>query len=233
MLRIEGLNSAYIRGADILRSLDFGLKSGELVAVMGRNGMGKTTLIKTIMGLMPYCSGDISFMGQRILGRKSYQISNMGVAYVPQGREIFNDFTVEQNLLLGALGKMIVFPDFDLVYRHFPILGERRKQLAGTMSGGQQQQLAIARAIIGKPGLLLLDEPSEGIQPSIVHEIAQTLKNISAKESLTILLIEQNLDLVTMLAERVDFIENGRIVESVDVGAVTTDASLVSRFMSV
>ncbi|MDR1656818.1 MAG: ABC transporter ATP-binding protein [Deltaproteobacteria bacterium] len=233
MLNIDCLHSAYIRGANILKNLSFHIKPGELVAVMGRNGMGKTTLVKTIIGLMPYLSGDIRFLEEKILGRKSYEISNLGVAYVPQGREIFKDFTVEQNLLLGVLGKKKKVSDFDLAYQHFPILAERRKQLAGTMSGGQQQQLAIARAIIGKPKLLLLDEPSEGIQPNIVHEIAATLKQISATESLTILLIEQNLELVTRLVDRVDFIENGQIVHSVDVKIIHEDPELVARFMSV
>ncbi|MDR1486620.1 MAG: ATP-binding cassette domain-containing protein, partial [Deltaproteobacteria bacterium] len=151
MLNIDGLHSAYIRGANILDDLKLNISAGELVAVMGRNGMGKTTLVRTIMGLMPYCSGEIRFLNKTILGRKNHEISNYGVAYVPQGREIFQGFTVEQNLLLGVLGNKKLVPNFDFAYDHFPILAERRKQMAGTMSGGQQQQLAIARAMMGRP----------------------------------------------------------------------------------
>ena len=233
MLHIKSLHSAYIKGANVLHGLGLTIQAGELVAVMGRNGMGKTTLVKTIMGLMPHVHGIMQFLGRDIVGKKSHEISNYGIAFVPQGREIFKDFTVEQNLLMGVLGKKNLSADFDFAYHHFPILAERKKQLAGTMSGGQQQQLAIARAMMGQPKLLLLDEPSEGIQPNIVHEIAATLKKISAEERLTVLVIEQNMELVSMLAERVDFIENGQIAQSVDISTARLNPALIEQYLSV
>ena len=233
MLEISGLKSSYIKGASVLHDLDLSICAGELVGIMGRNGMGKTTLVKTIMGLMPYTSGSIKFLDREIRGLKPHQVSNLGIAYVPQGREIFMDFTVEQNLLLGAIGKKNLKPDFEEAFEHFPILKERLNQMAGTMSGGQQQQLAIARAMMGKPKLLLLDEPSEGIQPNIVHEIAVTLKKISKDQNLTVIVIEQNTELVTMLAERVDFMENGQIMDSVGIDVVCNNPEIIDKYLSV
>ena len=233
MLEISGLESSYIKGANVLHGLNLSVGTGELVGLMGRNGMGKTTLVKTIMGLMPFTKGSIKFLDQEIRGLKPHQISNLGVAYVPQGREIFMDFTVEQNLLLGAIGKKNLKPDFEQAFEHFPILKERLSQMAGTMSGGQQQQLAIARAMMGQPKLLLLDEPSEGIQPNIVHEIAVTLKKISKEQKLTVIVIEQNTELVTMLAERIDFMENGQVVDSVGIDQACLNPAIMDKYLSV
>lgn len=233
MLEISNLESSYIKGANVLHGLNLSIGTGELVGLMGRNGMGKTTLVKTIMGLMPFSKGSIKFLDQEIRGLKPHQISNSGIAYVPQGREIFMDFTVEQNLLLGAIGKKHLKPDFEQAFEHFPILRERISQIAGTMSGGQQQQLAIARAMMGQPKLLLLDEPSEGIQPNIVHEIAATLKKISKEQKLTVIVIEQNTELVTMLAERIDFMENGQVVDSYNVEQVCLRPEIMDQYLSV
>ena len=177
MLTVDGLIAGYQHGSRVLDGVSFHVRRGEIVALMGRNGMGKSTVLRAITGHLPAAKGTIALDGEEILGRASHEIANLGVGYVPQGREIFGDFTTEENLLMGVIGKKGLpnkVPDW--AYEIFPMLRERRWQRAGTMSGGQQQQLAIMRALVGEPKLLLLDEPSEGIQPSIVQEIARTLR---------------------------------------------------------
>ncbi|MEQ9609789.1 MAG: ABC transporter ATP-binding protein [Kiloniellaceae bacterium] len=212
MLDVRGLESGY-GGSRVLRGIDLAVAEGESVALLGRNGMGKTTLLKTLMGLLPATKGEIRFAGRRLDGRRPEQIARAGIAFVPQGREIFADLSVEENLLLGAMGRGglgAAVPQ--AIYARFPILEERRHQRGGTLSGGQQQQLAIGRALAGKPRLLLLDEPSEGLQPSIVIEVAEALKREAAEEGLTLITVEQNVDLALRVATRCLFIENGGIV---------------------
>ena len=231
MLAIENLKSGY-RGSEVLQGIDLEAPQGGIMALLGRNGMGKTTLMRTIMGLTPASAGRISFMGRDIAGLAPYEIANLGIAYVPQGREIFADFSVEENLVLGVLGKKRrEVPE--LVYEHFPILRERRGQRAGTMSGGQQQQLAIARALAGRPRMLLLDEPSEGIQPSLVTQIAEVLRGIATGEGLTVLVVEQNVDMVFDMADDCAFIENGRVAARMKVGELRRDESILHRYLSV
>ena len=180
-------------------------------------------------------SGSVTFEGRNITNAPPHAIAQAGIGYVPQGREIFAEFTVEQNLLMGVIGQPSIPNEIpDWAFETFPILNERRRQRGGTLSGGQQQQLAIMRALVGQPKLLLLDEPSEGIQPSIVQEIGETLKRIAKERELSILLVEQNLELVLALAERCLFIENGRIAEAVpDVSRLASDQELVHRYLSV
>jgi branched-chain amino acid transport system ATP-binding protein/urea transport system ATP-binding protein len=234
MLNVRNLKAGYIRGAPVLKGLDLDLRHGECIALMGRNGMGKTTFVKALMGVLPHISGSIKFLGKEIVSFAPYQISNNGIAYVPQGREIFSDFTVEQNLTMGQIGKPHQRGQlFDFIYDYFPILAERRDQLGGTMSGGQQQQLAIARALVGQPELLLLDEPSEGIQPSIVQELAIIIRRIALQEKMTVIVVEQNLDLVRLLADQVRFIENGLIKTSVTVDEINKKPSIINRYLSV
>ena len=234
MLSVAGLHAGYQAGSDVLQGLSLEVAEGETVALMGRNGMGKTTLLRTIMGHLRIAAGRIGFLGQEIAGRQTFEISNLGIAYVPQGREIFGDFTVEENLLLGVLGKRGLPRHVpERVFGWFPILAERRRQQAGTLSGGEQQQLAIARALIGRPRLLLLDEPSEGIQPSIVQSLGVTLREIAAAERLTMLLVEQNLDLVLRLAGRCLFIENGRLVDEAAPARLRAEPALLQRYLSV
>jgi branched-chain amino acid transport system ATP-binding protein/urea transport system ATP-binding protein len=231
MLVIENLKSGY-RGSEVLQGIDLEAQEGGIMALLGRNGMGKTTLMRTIMGLTPASAGRIGFMGRDIAGLAPWEIANLGIAYVPQGREIFADFTVEENLVLGVLGKKTrEIPD--LVYQHFPILRERRSQRAGTMSGGQQQQLAIARALAGRPRMLLLDEPSEGIQPSMVTQIAEVLRGIADGEGLTVLVVEQNVDMVFDMADDCAFIENGRVAARMPVEQLRRDESILHRYLSV
>lgn len=235
MLRVRDLVAGYPSGGLVLDRLSLDIARGEVVALLGRNGMGKTTLLRALTGQIAAQSGEIDFDGKRLNRAAPFEIANAGIGYVPQGREIFKDFTVEQNLLMGVLGKPGLpnrLPDdaFDI----FPILRERRKQRAGTMSGGQQQQLAIMRALVGQPKLLLLDEPSEGIQPSIVEEIGATLARIARSTGLTVLIVEQNLDFVETLADRALFIENGRIADRVDaIGALRSDPALIHKYLSI
>ncbi|KPP98832.1 MAG: ABC-type high affinity urea uptake system ATPase component UrtE [Rhodobacteraceae bacterium HLUCCA12] len=234
ILEISDFHAGYIRDANVLQGVDLSVRAGERLAIMGRNGMGKTLLVKSIMGLVRPSAGAIRFDGMAITGMPTHRISNLGVAYVPQGREIFADFTVLENLRLGIIGKPALRSEsFDQVFEWFPILAERKSQRAGTMSGGQMQQLAIARALVGRPKLLLLDEPSEGIQPSIVHEIAVTLNRISADEALTVVVIEQNVEMVERLSERVLFLENGRIAEQANVHDLSEDPSVIERYLGV
>jgi len=233
MLTVEKLTAGYGSGL-VLQGIDLELRPGSVTALLGRNGMGKTTLMRTIMGLLPAASGRIRFKGRDLSGLAPYAIANLGIGYVPQGREIFADFTVAENLMLGVLGKPAdrrAIPD--AVFESFPILKERLSQKAGTMSGGQQQQLAIARALVGRPGLLLLDEPSEGIQPSIVREIAATLRGIAARHELTVLVVEQNVEMVFDMADDCAFIENGRVAEQVGVAALRSGDSLLHRYLAV
>jgi len=234
VLIVRDLAAGYQRGSRVLDGVTLRIERGEVVALMGRNGMGKTTLMKAIAGHLLDAAGSIIFNGVEMLGLAPHQIANFGVGYVPQGRDIFSDFTTEENLLMGVVGKKQLpnrVPDW--VYEIFPVLAERRRQFAGTLSGGQQQQLAIVRALIGEPILLLLDEPSEGIQPSIVQEIARTIRKIARQRNLTVLVVEQNLEFVLSTASRCLFMENGRIAEEAPVELVRSGSSLVQKYLSV
>jgi branched-chain amino acid transport system ATP-binding protein/urea transport system ATP-binding protein len=231
---VRDLAAGYQRGSRVLDGVTLRIERGEVVALMGRNGMGKTTLMKAIAGHLLDATGSITFNDMEILGLAPHQIANFGVGYVPQGRDIFSDFTTEENLLMGVIGKKQLpnrVPDW--VYEIFPVLAERRRQFAGTLSGGQQQQLAIVRALVGEPILLLLDEPSEGIQPSIVQEIARTIRKIAGERNLTILVVEQNLEFVLSTASRCLFMENGRIAEEAPIELVRPGSSLVQKYLSV
>ena len=233
MLEIRDLSSGYGE-ALVLRNFNCQLEGGKVTALMGRNGMGKTTLLKTIMGLIEAKAGTIFFDGQEIEKWPTHLISRAGLGYVPQGREIFEDFTVLENLRLSLLGHdgATALP-VEKIYDWFPILKERSTQRAGTFSGGQQQILAIARALISGPKILLLDEPSEGIQPSIVHDISLQLRRIARETGLGILIVEQNVDMVLTLADEVLFIENGAIEETCDAETLRRDDSLLHRYLSV
>ncbi|CAM5494116.1 ABC transporter ATP-binding protein [Eoetvoesiella caeni] len=235
MLNVNNVVAGYLAGSRVLDGFSLQIAAGEVVALLGRNGMGKTTFLKALMGHVGVSEGSVNFAGEEVAGRKPYEMARRGVAYVPQGREIFSDFTVEENLLMGVLGR----PDLpqkvpDWAYEIFPILQERRKQRGGSMSGGQQQQLAIVRALVSQPKLLLLDEPSEGIQPNIVQDIGRVLGQIAKEQGLTILLVEQNMELVLGMAQRCLFMENGAIAYETDrVQQLRTDPAPIHRYLSV
>lgn len=226
-LQVEGLVAGY-HGGTVLDHVTFSVAPGESVALLGRNGVGKTTFLRTIMGLNRPKAGKISYGGRRIDGRQPFEIARAGLGYVPQGREIFADLTVEENLLLGNLKAT----DADDIYTLFPALAQKRQLQGGRLSGGQQQQLAIGRALMGRPGLLLLDEPSEGIQPSVVMEISTILSDTVRSRGMSLVLVEQNIDMALGLAHRVDFMEEGRIVASAPAEALRTDQTLIEQHMA-
>ncbi|SDO75183.1 branched-chain amino acid transport system ATP-binding protein/urea transport system ATP-binding protein [Lutimaribacter pacificus] len=235
MLEIRQLAAGYPGGGRVLDGLDLSVPEGAFVAVLGRNGMGKTTLMRAICGLLRASEGTIGLGGEDITGLASYARAQRGIGYVPQGREIFGDFTVAENLTIGRIAKPGLSP---AVPRHllelFPILAERSRQRAGSLSGGQQQQLAIARALAGEPRLLLLDEPAEGIQPSIVQEIAQKLREIVDTTGLTVLMAEQNLAMVDGWADSLAFVDHGAIAESgVAAAGIRQDQSRLSKYLSI
>src|SRR5690625_1043970 len=202
-LSVNNLHSGY-GNKPILQGLNLHLNQGEIVAVIGRNGVGKSTFMKSLIGLLPCYSGSINFKKQEICGLAAHQRARLGIGYVPQGREVFPRMTVEENLRMGeSLTTAPVSPErYDVIYGYFPILRERRRQMAGTLSGGQQQQLAIGRILIAEPRVLLLDEPSEGIQPSIVKDISNLVRDLNQQSGLTILFVEQNLEMIQATAQR-------------------------------
>ena len=233
MLVIEDLHASY-GGSLVLQGIKLSIRHGEIKALMGRNGMGKTTLLRTIMGLLTPHSGSIIFEDKNIGGQATHDIAALGISYVPQGREIFEDFTVWENLRLGTLRNPRRQRDIPRdVFEFFPILYERRNQRAGSFSGGEQQMLAIARALVSHPKLLLLDEPSEGIQPSIVDQISDILKKINTDTGLTILIVEQNVDMVKDVAADCVFIERGQMVQECSVQDLLIDESIIECHLGV
>ena len=205
MLAIEGLNQ-YYGGSHILRDLSFEVPTGKVTALLGRNGVGKTTLLKTLMGLLPSRTGRVVFDDKDLARAKPYERARAGIGYVPQGREIFPRLTVEENLLMGA--RKVPERIFDM----FPVLKTMLGRRGGDLSGGQQQQLAIGRALAMKPRLLILDEPTEGIQPSIIKDIERVIRALAASGEMTILLVEQYYDFAQSLADQYLVMERGEII---------------------
>jgi urea transport system ATP-binding protein len=204
-LVVSDLNQ-YYGGSHILRNLSFEVPAGKVTALLGRNGVGKTTLLKTLMGLVPAKSGRVAFEEKELTHAKPYERARAGIGYVPQGREIFPRLSVEENLLMGA--KRIP----DAVFGMFPVLKQMLGRRGGDLSGGQQQQLAIGRALAMKPRLLILDEPTEGIQPSIIKEIERAIRSLAASGEMAILLVEQYYDFARSLADQYLVMERGEIV---------------------
>ena len=229
MLNVSNLRAAYGQ-SEILHGLDLAVEPGEIVAIMGRNGMGKTTLMKTLMGLLPEKSGSIHVGAAPVTGLKAHQRVAGGLAYVPQGRMIFSAMTVEENVETGltVTGRSSVPDD---IYELFPVLLEMKDRRGGNLSGGQQQQLAIARALAADPKVLLLDEPTEGIQPSIIRDMARTLKRIRDDRGLSIVVSEQVLSFAMDVADRVIVIENGTF--AFEAPRADLDEARVTKFLSV
>lgn len=216
MLRIQSLSS-YYGNIQALRGVSLHVEAGEIVTLLGANGAGKTTLLNTICGLINNHKGNINFLDIDITNLNTEKIIKMGICQVPEGRHLFNTLTVRDNLLLGSypcrrLGKKEIYKKLDHVFEVFPILKERENQYAGTLSGGQQQMLAIGRALMSEPKLLLFDEPSMGLAPKIVSEIFNTIKELRDKKGTTILLVEQNARMALNVADRGYIMETGRIV---------------------
>jgi len=212
-LKVSSLTSAYGQST-ILWGTSLEVKKGTVTTVMGRNGVGKTTLLKTIMGIVPPKDGTIEYNGEEVTKLPAFKKSRMGIAYVPQGREIIPKLTVYENLKLGleaVADRKAKIPE-DEIYALFPILKDFRNRLGGNLSGGQQQQLAIARALTGRLSLLLLDEPTEGIQPSISQEIGQILKTLARERGISVLLVEQKIDFASPVTDYYYFMSRGAVV---------------------
>jgi branched-chain amino acid transport system ATP-binding protein len=224
-LDITGLNAGY-GDTPILRDVEFSVDDGEIAGIVGRNGVGKTTLLKAIMGLLDPDTGTIRYRGDDLTTKGADERARLGIGYVPQGRDVFPDLTVSENLLVGESIGGDGDPRYEQVYEYFPILEERADQKAGTMSGGQQQMLAIGRALIGNPGLLLVDEPSEGVQPSIVQSITKDLRRINEEFGTTILFVEQNLSVIQGLADRCYAVDHGTIIDEISGEAVSERENL-------
>jgi urea transport system ATP-binding protein len=225
MLKVDGINS-YYGTSHILHGVSLGIDKGEMLAVLGRNGAGKTTLLRSIIGLNPPREGEIRFDGRDITKFKPHDRAHIGVGYVPQGREIIFDLTVRENIVLAMIGcrqRSRTVPDY--VWDYFPALRPLTDRKGGVLSGGQQQQLAIARALVQEPKLLLLDEPTEGLQPSVVEEIDNIIKRFRSERNCAILLVEQNLAFVRDVAERFAILDTGRIVANGEIGQLTADVA--------
>ena len=232
LLQVRSITTGY-GSTPILRCIDLAVQPGEIVAVIGRNGVGKTTMMRSLIGQLRIWDGSIRLNGREISTLPPERRAQTGIGYIPQGREVFPRMTVEENLSIGEMiNRASDRKLYDLVYGYFPILAERRHQAAGTMSGGQQQQLAIGRALIGNPVLLLLDEPSEGIQPTIVEEIARVMLTINRDLGTTILFVEQNLDMIMAMTQRCYVMDKGRIVAELPSQALA-DRDVVKRHLQI
>ncbi len=231
MLKIEGLNQYYGQ-SHTLWDLDLDVPEGECTVLMGRNGVGKTTLLKCIMGLLPVKSGSLDYSGNDLKRASAEQRAPLGIGYVPQGRQIFPLLSVEENLLIGLPArrdKVNKVPDF--IYEMFPVLKEMLGRRGGDLSGGQQQQLAIGRALVTDPKLLILDEPTEGIQPNIVADIGSIVRKLNREMGLTVLLVEQKLPFARKVADRFCLLDRGRVMATGAMPELSDD--LIQQYLTV
>jgi branched-chain amino acid transport system ATP-binding protein len=231
MLQVSGIDAWY-GDVQILRDLSLAVAAGEVLCMLGRNGAGKTTTLKAIMGLVPVRSGSIRLDGVELTSLPAYQVPKQAIAYVPQGRRLFAELTVAENLEIGLMTRGRGQETLERALSLFPILRERLKQRSGTLSGGEQQMLAIARALCVEPKVLLLDEPTEGLMPAMIAAIRDCVRELRS-QGVAIVLVEQRVDAVLPVADRVAFIENGRTRDVVDVETLRGDLSLVHRYVGV
>jgi branched-chain amino acid transport system ATP-binding protein len=232
MLNVQGLRTGYGR-IPILNGVSFAVKVGEFIGILGHNGMGKTTLLKALMGFLPASGGLVRFDGHDVTAAEPYHRARLGLGYVPQGREIFPGLTVYDNLRMGCSKPGGAEHDtIAEVLEEFPRLKPLLDRAGGALSGGEQQLLAIARCLCGKPRLVLLDEPTEGIQPSIIDEIVEVLQRLRDNSGLTMILVEQNLDFIAALSKRILIIQKGAITREVQASDLG-DASLVGEFIGI
>ena len=216
VLKINNISAGY-GSTTVINSFSFAINQGEILSITGRNGVGKSTLLKSIMGVIPIKSGNLFFQDEDISIKSSSDRSMLGISYVPQGREIFSSLSVEENILLPILvrNKINLKIKLNEIYKLFPILEEKKNNAGSSLSGGQQQQLAIARALVSDPKVILLDEPSEGIQPSIVKFIAETVQKISKTLKTAFIVVEQNISFISQLNSDCLVVDNGRILSKI------------------
>lgn len=235
ILKIEDLSVSY-GNIKALKGIRLEIEEGEVVSLIGANGAGKTTTLQTISGLLPIGDGDIFFEDKSIKKEKSYKITRMGIAQVPEGRRVFKGLSVEDNLKMGAISLKVSPEDLkmelDKIYKLFPVLKERKKQKAGTLSGGEQQMLAMGRALVTNPKVLLLDEPSMGLSPLFVDKIFDTIR-ILKEQGRTILLVEQNAYLALDIADRAYVLETGNIVKEGKASDLKTDPDVKSAYLGI
>jgi branched-chain amino acid transport system ATP-binding protein len=231
MLDVKDLKAGY-RGIQALKGVSLSVAEGEMVAIIGANGAGKSTLLNCLSAIVPAGSGQILFDGQDITGWSAHQVARAGLLQVPEGRQVLADMTVRENLQLGALarGPRAAFYELDKVLALFPILAERMAQLAGTLSGGQQQMLAIGRALMGSPRVLLLDEPSLGLSPLLTQQVFQALTQLHS-EGLTIVLVEQNAHRALASTQRAYVLERGAIVQQGPSNVLQNDPAIIEHYL--
>lgn len=232
LLQVSGLKVAY-GGIQAVKGVDFEVRAGELVTLIGSNGAGKTTTMKAITGLLPLNEGDIRYMGESIRGKGAWDLVRKGLAMVPEGRGVFTRMTITENLQMGAhirSDKAAIAQDMDRVFTTFPRLKERKDQLAGTMSGGEQQMLAMGRALMSRPKVLLMDEPSMGLSPIMVDKIFEVVRDVHA-QGVTILLVEQNASRALEIADRGYVMESGLISMSGDAKAMLSDPKVRAAYL--
>jgi branched-chain amino acid transport system ATP-binding protein len=231
MLEVRGLAVAY-GGIEAVRGVDLSVRAGELVTLIGANGAGKTTTLKALAGLLKPKAGTVHYDGRDITGRPAHELVHLGLALVPEGRGVFARLTIEENLAMGAYTRRdaALASDYERAYTLFPRLAERRRQLAGTLSGGEQQMLAIARALMSRPKLLLLDEPSMGLAPIMVQKIFETIRMIAA-EGVTLLLVEQNAKLALEACSRGYVMETGAIALEDDAQALLVNPQVRKAYL--
>jgi len=233
MLDVQGLRTGYGR-IPILHGVGFSVSEGEFIGILGHNGMGKTTLLRALMGFLPAVAGRVQFAGQDVTTLEPYRRARLGLSYVPQGREIFPGLSVLDNLRMGCSAQPggVENETIAAVLQEFPRLKILLDRPGSALSGGEQQLLAIARCLCGRPRLILLDEPTEGIQPSIIDDIAETLQRLRDSRGLTMILVEQNLDFIAALSQRILVIQKGRITQEVNPGDLH-NVSLVGEFIGI
>ncbi|MFD1703097.1 ABC transporter ATP-binding protein [Methylopila henanensis] len=230
MLKVEGLHAHYGK-SHVLRGVNLHVKPGEAVGLLGRNGVGKTTTMRAIMRLMPSATGSVTFDGKPLDGVEPFKVAPLGLGIVPQGRRLFPKLTVYENLCLG-LAKDPSVTELGDIFERFPRLKERLTQLAGTLSGGEQQQLAIARCLVMNPKMILFDEPTEGIMPKLVAQIRRQIKDIN-KSGISILLVEQNIKSAIEICDRIYIMEKGEICFEGPAEALKNDQDIVHRYLGV
>ena len=235
MLKVEGLRAGY-GSINILWDLSFEVNEGEVVAILGSNGAGKTTMVRAVTGMVRPSAGSVSFNGEELAKKSSRYILDKGIVQVPEGRQIFTEMTVLENLEMGAFNKATrdAFPkNLEMSYQRFPRLKERAKQAAGTLSGGEQQMLAVARALIGMPRLLILDEPSLGLAPNIVDDILDVASSMARKDGIAVLLVEQDITKALACADRGYVIENGRIALEGTAGELSANEHVKKAYLGI